>query len=164
MQHEKFCNWTMFTRKLKGNPVTTRAITDGWASAARDTLLAGTRDKGEKWIPCCAGVIAALASILLFIPVAGPGANHATPFPFSSNHPSLLPTNQHMTAGRKWCKKQKPCPVWPASEPEWPLFLAKAHSSFLKNAFKFPLHQSTPVPTSSSNSNTKEKRDKHLVI
>lgn len=84
----------------------TTVITDGWASAARDTLLAGTRDNEGK-TPCCGGVIAALASILLFIPVAGPGANHATPFPFSSNHPSRLPTNQHTTAGGKLKKRSK---------------------------------------------------------
>lgn len=115
-------------QKLKGSPVMTRVITDGWASAARDTLLAGTCDEGEKWIPCCAGVITALASILLFIPVAGPGANHATPFPFSSNHPSLLPTNQHMTAGRKRCKKRTLSSLtceW-TRVMAWPLLLATA--------------------------------------
>ncbi len=127
-------------QKLKGSPVMTRVITDGWASAARDTLLAGTRDEGEKWIPCCAGVITALASILLFIPVAGPGANHATPFPFSSNHPSLLPTNQHMTAGRKRCTKRTPSRLtcdW-TRVMAWPLLLATAALHFFKNSVSTP--------------------------
>lgn len=130
-------------QKLKGSPVMTRVITDGRASAARDTLLAGTRDEGEKWIPCCAGVITALASILLFIPEAGPGANHATPFPFSLNHPSLLPTNQHMTAGRKQCKKR----TWSSLTYEWtramawPLLLATATFFFF---FKKFIKVSTP--------------------
>lgn len=35
-------------QELKGSPVTTGVITDGWASVARDTLLIGTRDEGGK--------------------------------------------------------------------------------------------------------------------
>lgn len=81
MQLERFLQLNCVHRKWKGSPVMTRAITDGWASAAGDTLLASTRDGGRgELIPCCAGVITALASILLFIPVAGPGANHTTLF------------------------------------------------------------------------------------
>ena len=85
-------------------------ITDGKASAVWDTLLAGTRDEGENWIPRCAGVIAARSHILIFIPVAGPGANHTTLFPFSSKHPDYLDYLQSNTwpqAGKRqkvqWC-------------------------------------------------------------
>lgn len=75
-----------------------------------DTLLAGTRGEGENWIPRCAGVITACSHILICIPVAGPGANHTTPFPFSSKHPdylNYLQINTWPQAGKRqkvqWC-------------------------------------------------------------
>lgn len=101
-------------RKVKGSPAMTTVITDGWASAAGETLLTDTRDeRGENEFP------AALASSLPQLPSCylfqWQGQEPIIPLYF----PPLKICTTHKSHDHRQdmaLKESEPCPVWPENE------------------------------------------------